>query len=284
MKFQFGTDPEFAVRSANRIVSAIPVLMRDKHDKIDLGDGAAIYHDNVLAEANIAPCDSAAALRDRLRDLYTKAKTVLNNHRLMAVASNYFEEEECEHPEAKRFGCDPELDAYAGCQAYPPNSNDTFRSAGGHVHIGGITEQDVYKKLDLVFLMDALVGVPSVIMDNDPTSLARKRLYGKAGRFRDTDYGLEYRTLSNFWLSNPELTDIIYNLTKIAAETFEEGRTGEVLGAVNFNEVARIINEADKTAAYEFVKTLPIEDSLKARIFAASESEYSADIFENWGI
>ena len=280
----FGTDPEFALKTVadNRIVSAIPVLNRSKENKIDLGDEHKIYFDNVLLEANIPPADSKDDLKNKLRALYAKSQELLKNYKLAAVASHTFGEDECSHPEAQRFGCDPELDVDAGMPAYPPSGGHTFRSAGGHIHIGNFVRDTIEEKINLVYLMDLFVGVPAVLLDNDPTSLERKRLYGKAGRFRDCEYGLEYRTLSNFWLSSPELTDIIYDLTNLAAETDIEGNALKVLKKFKRATVVNTINNLDKKSAYKIVNKLPISDEMKERIFKLSQTEYSDDIFKNW--
>lgn len=281
----FGTDPEFAVRNnSNRIVSAIPVLERGKENKIffDEKQQYAIYFDNVLAEGNVPPSASSSELKERLRTLYAKSKEVLRGHKLSAVASHTFDDAECDHPEAKRFGCDPELDAYIASAAYPPDGGHSFRSAGGHIHIGNLTTKEIEEKANLVFLLDIFVGVPSVILDNDPTSLDRKKLYGKAGRFRDTSYGLEYRVLSNFWLSSPELTDIIYDLTIYASVLFEEGKGQAILDSCDMQQVAEIINTANKESARKFIDNLGLPENLYNRIIELSQAEYSDDIFENW--
>lgn len=281
----FGTDPEFALKnSENRIVSAIPILERDKSNKIDLGERNAIYFDNVLAEANIPPADSKEDLKAKLRTLYQKSKEILKGHKLLAIASHSFTDDECEHPEAKKFGCDPELDIDLGGPAYPPSPEGAFRSAGGHIHIGNFEKESIYDKLNLVYLMDLFVGVPGVLLDNDPTSLARKQLYGKAGRFRDTDYGLEYRTLSNFWLSCPELTEIIYDLTILATEIERSGEGERILANFNREDIANAINYCDKDLAKKIVDNLPMSAEIKQRIFDLSKREYSEDIFENWTI
>lgn len=284
-KFLVGTDPEFALRNLNgRTVSAIPILGRSKYNPIDLKAGHKIYFDNVLAEANIAPAKTRDDLLRKLKSLYKKSQKVLSGHKLFATASHEFDVVECMHDEAKRFGCDPELDVYEGRPAYPPQGVGQFRSAGGHIHIGGIPDKDVYEKGDLVILMDILVGVPSVIMDTDPTSLARKQLYGKAGRFRNTKYGIEYRTLGNFWLSSPELTSIIYDLTILAAKTWEDDKAAELFAQIDQEQVINAINNGDKELAKSILDKLPIDNNLKARIVELSNNTYDGDIFKNWSV
>lgn len=132
--------------------------------------------------------------------------------------------------------------------------------------------------------MDILVGVPSVIMDTDPTSLARKQLYGKAGRFRNTKYGIEYRTLGNFWLSSPELTSIIYDLTILAAKTWEDDKAAELFAQIDQEQVINAINNGDKELAKSILDKLPIDNNLKARIVELSNNTYDGDIFKNWSV
>jgi hypothetical protein len=45
-------------------------------------------------------------------------------------------------------------------------------------------------------------------MDN---GILRKKLYGKAGAFRPKSYGVEYRTLSNFWIFEEKYIDWVYS-------------------------------------------------------------------------
>lgn len=69
----------------------------------------------------------------------------------------------------------------------------------GHIHIGYLNkgeESNITDIENIVKVMDLLLGVQSVLLDMDKE---RRILYGKAGCFRFKPYGLEYRTLSNFW-------------------------------------------------------------------------------------
>lgn len=280
----FGTDPEFVLieEETNRIVSAIPVLRRSKENKIDLKDGAKIYYDNILAEANIDPSNDKNELKARLRDLYQKSRAILKKHRLGAVASHEFAKEFCRSKKAREFGCAPELDIYeGGVSVFPPDNVGNFRSAGGHIHIGGLEEYSFGEKFPLIPLMDLYVGLPSVLLDNDPSSVPRKILYGKAGRFRNTEYGIEYRVLSNFWLSKPELADVIYDLTMQAVSCFQE-KQYEQLQMSHIEDVRRIINEGDKRGAAELVAESSLSDNLKQTIFNLSEEPHSENVFQNW--
>lgn len=66
----------------------------------------------------------------------------------------------------------------------------------GHVHVG--YEKPTQKLNErIIKFMDLYLGVPSVIVDS--ASKDRRLLYGKAGCFRSKPYGVEYRSLSNFW-------------------------------------------------------------------------------------
>jgi hypothetical protein len=68
-------------------------------------------------------------------------------------------------------------------------------------------------------MMDLFVGLPSLFIDHDPTSAARRKLYGKAGSHRPKeDYGVEYRATSNFWLASPRLARVIYRLSDFTVD------------------------------------------------------------------
>lgn len=50
--------------------------------------------------------------------------------------------------------------------------------------------------------MDIYLGLTSTILDDDDK---RKMYYGTPGRYRDTSFGVEYRTLSNYWTAHDKL-------------------------------------------------------------------------------
>lgn len=61
------------------------------------------------------------------------------------------------------------------------------------------------------------LGIPSVIWDTDTR---RRELYGKAGCFRLTSYGFEYRVLSSFMMSSPVLLERVWKGIKRAISAY----------------------------------------------------------------
>ena len=60
-----------------------------------------------------------------------------------------------------------------------------LRSAGCHLHVGYLNN-NIETSLKMLRYVDAIVGLPSILFDTDGE---RRKLYGKAGCFRLTDYG-----------------------------------------------------------------------------------------------
>jgi hypothetical protein len=46
-------------------------------------------------------------------------------------------------------------------------------------------------------------------------------LYGKAGAYREKSYGVEYRTLSNFWVFDERLSDWVWKNTERAVKAVD---------------------------------------------------------------
>lgn len=71
-----------------------------------------------------------------------------------------------------------------------------------------------YEKL--IYLLDILVGNTGVLLDRNPLSAERRKVYGRAGEFRLTPYGVEYRVLSNFWLKSYTIFSLMFALARFA--------------------------------------------------------------------
>jgi hypothetical protein len=72
------------------------------------------------------------------------------------------------------------------------------------------------KPLQTIKFIDLFTAIPSVLLDPGESGKARRELYGKAGAFRYTPYGLEYRTLSNYWMADIALFSLVTGLSRFA--------------------------------------------------------------------
>src|ERR1039457_5005208 len=133
-----GSDPEFMLTDPHdgHLKSAIGVVHGTKTEKVDLGGGHKLFYDNVLAEVNIVPGNTAEAISANIYSCLHSLARAVYPYRLKLQASATYPTKECQHPDAKVFGCEPEFCAYELNIVQAPLCETTFRSAGGHIHMG----------------------------------------------------------------------------------------------------------------------------------------------------
>ena len=56
----------------------------------------------------------------------------------------------------------------------------------------------------------------------------RAKLYGKPGAMRFKSYGLEWRTLSNYWLSSPKMMEVVFNTCWKITEMVKQKNSNQV--------------------------------------------------------
>ncbi len=227
MSRTFGSDPELLVtKKDGSPISAIGVVAGDIDNRIKK-KGHEFYYDNVLAECAVKPGATKAQVLKNFRECLTLYAKIVGDHKLVPQASCEFPISELDHPDARKVGCAPDMCAYEMVQKEPPKSaitDGSLRSGGGHIHVGSdILVSDGAEPVLMIYLMDLLLGVPSLWIDTDPTSLRRRSIYGQAGRYRTKPYGLEYRSLSNFWLMSPEHVSFVYDVSMLALDVLESG-------------------------------------------------------------
>lgn len=215
MNWSFGSDPEFMLFKDGKYFSAIGVVPGDKYERHKIGKHQ-FYYDNVMAECAIAPSKDRESVLQNFRDCFQKFAKLVKPHKLIVRASQNYPASELEDPKAKEIGCDPEYCAYDLCVVEPPKGDfisNNLRTAGGHIHLGcKFLQQDELSIYFTIRMLDLFLGLPSVCIDKDRTSAARRKLYGKAGRFRTPEHGAEYRSLGNFWLASPKLVALVYDV------------------------------------------------------------------------
>lgn len=252
-----GSDPEFFIIDIEdgEPVSSIGIIdgVKGKATPIpELGEGFGLQIDNVLGEFNIPVCYTPYEVVTHISNMIEYLYTFLEPKGLEPSfgASMIYPQYELESDEAKQFGCSPDFNAwFDGMINIPPTAeNLQLRSAGCHFHIGfdDVSDDDA---MNLIKALDLFLGVPFVLIDNDTR---RRELYGKAGCFRFTSFGVEYRVLSGMVLSNRLLLE------------FATNQIMKAIGYLNLNGIERIqedknmiiscINNGDTDIARELIE------------------------------
>ncbi len=247
---RLGSDPEvFLINPVGKHIAINGIINAGKNNPMQIKDmpkGFTLQEDNVALEYGIPPAATAEEFDKYIQQVMDKSRTFLpEGLDFSKLSCTVFEDDQLMHPMSRKFGCEPDYCAYT----LEPNPSpmppcEGMRSAGGHIHVE--TEDCPY---EVAKSMDFHLGIPSVLMDD---GVERKQLYGKAGAFRYKPYGVEYRTLSNFWVFSPELRKWAWNATTRALEMgpVEQGLS---------DYVREVINTNNKNAAQSLVKEYGLE-------------------------
>lgn len=262
--FTLGSDAEVPLVDKNGSYRSAIGLIGGSKEAPRPTEHGFVQEDNVLAEFNVNPSTTqdefVANTRLILRDLDEIIKPL--DLSVNIAASAVFDEDQLQHDLAKMAGCDPDWDAWSLDQNEAPELDTTqLRSCGGHLHIAFERAQhDMMARPHLVRVLDLVAGVPSIIMDKDTD---RRRLYGRAGAHRvkmvasgDPYDGVEYRTLSNFWLASNEhiawafraVDRAVNNLDELLPKVEEYGQA-----------IVACINRADEALANSLIHKFDLE-------------------------
>jgi hypothetical protein len=248
--FKIGADIEVFLRrkDTGEIVTAEGLILGTKEKPHIFDDSNPFYAtslDNVMAEFCIPPSDNPADFYFATQKALQYLNSIIpNDLQTVAVPAAYLDERFLQTENAKKFGCDPDFNAWTMEQNPPPGSSGNMRTGGGHIHVGYDDSND-FMNISIAKAMDIFVGVPSILQEPDND---RKALYGRAGSYRHKGYGVEYRTVSNYYLQSKELTEWVFNNT-ISAINFAATGQCNLLGPMEKEEIVNAINYNDKELA-----------------------------------
>lgn len=261
-----GADPEAFVQDARtgQAVPAIGMIGGTKKEPLrvqSLSPEYGFQEDNVMAEFNIPPATSWTGFVESIGIAKDELLTMLreNSDNTLELAhgacARMFDEEALAHPQARVFGCDADYDAYCEGQAFPTVSPDRlagWRFAGGHVHIG-ISEHEKVPPFVMAQFADVYLGLPSLAWDDQ---MGRRELYGQPGRYRPKPYGIEYRTLSNLWIWEKELTIEVARQAALLAAFLDQTPVDELqayFAEIPWHDVRKSIMEVDQSTANDLM-------------------------------
>jgi hypothetical protein len=261
----FGCDPEIFVRRGKTIIGSERIIPEeglkagrpyDLHGKL--------VRDGIQAELNPRQTTCRANLGNYIKGLLSKLDKELEKQKNMVICFDQVvmitkKELNSLSPKSRQFGCMPSFNIYdtaefkAGITVDP--AKYLKRSGGGHLHLGdngydGTVRTALHDYSRIVPLLDLIVGNTCVLLDRNPLNAERRRVYGRAGEFRTPTYGVEYRTLSNFWLRDYQLFSLVTGLARTAVSilantTKENNYYDDIMKLVDMKDIQKAINDND---------------------------------------
>lgn len=299
MQFTLGTDPEFFLKNKKgQVKSAIPHIKGNKLNPERLPNGGQVQHDNVAVEFATDAAEDVETFITNIRKAMVDVESMLpEDMKLNVMASASFPMEELDNEEALQFGCEPDYDAWTVAENDAPDCVDaTLRSCGGHIHVGykeGSGNEFLLEfdgKIKTVRAMDLFHGIISVILDTSEHSIKRRLLYGKAGAHRPKDYGIEYRSLSNFWLKHPILARLQAHLLDDVLHLIRHDKIDSLIESVGGDTIVNTINSGDVETANKIIKETLIPNMSEGTIalldrsidIVAKYTEEETHLHEDW--
>jgi hypothetical protein len=249
-----GTDIEFFLqdKESNEFISSQGLIPGTKESPVklkELGEGFGIQPDNVAVEFTMPESKSKEEWVKSINKIKTFCETggLPYGLKLAIIPSAYFPEHQLQSEGAMQAGCDPDFNVWLEeANVAPDIKASSLRSCGGHIHVGYVSP-NTETSSKIIMAMDLFLGLPSILLDNSKESMERRKLYGKAGCFRFKSFGVEYRTLSNFWTKTDELIKWAFEATLKACEFVNSSEFDEIYN--DQENIIKAINEGNKTLA-----------------------------------
>lgn len=316
-----GCDPEGfllhkgKVIGSEKVIPAKGIVTKSPNPGVAISGGqSAIVRDGIQIELHPGATTCRANLGNNIQAALKSLQTILKEHPEVTVSFQDVvevskRELETLSPESRLLGCMPSFNLYRPSRINVNPATYRKRSGGGHLHFSTIPyqvkgETDAAKDFQIrtIRMMDVLVGLPCVLIDRSPNAALRRRVYGRAGEYRLPSYGLEYRTLSNFWMHNYRLMSLVMALGRMAISavyttdlhrrakcTCAQGTTKvfcskcrtmdfekEIYAALDMKKVVKAINKNDLELAQECWAV--IREFIKKYFTTYSEGIYAVNL------
>lgn len=245
-----GADPEMFAKRNGEYVSAHGMVKGTKAVPFPVENGA-VQVDGMALEFNIDPAEDEEGFVFNIQHVMAQLKAMVPDCEVVADPVARFTEAYLSQqpPESLELGCEPDFNAWNGKANNPPDVDMPMRTGAGHVHVGWTAGANGKSHLGmcsaLVKQLDFYLGLPSLLFDSETE---RRDMYGKAGAFRPKPYGVEYRVLSNKWLSNEHLIRWVYR----SVDKCFKSMSGLMLPE-KYGDIQEIINTSDVDGAWAII-------------------------------
>ena len=256
---RIGADPEcFVLDEGGKVVPAFWFLK----GKMDLGAGVGIpFWDGFQAEFTTRSTHCLDGLKDDigvgLAATLKAAQAQTPGARL--TAKSFFEIPEERFFEAnpvhRELGCAPSLNVYGLHPTLEGADGIPIRTTGGHMHFG-LSAGAKRTIPEIVRLLDKVVGIVGVSVADTLDHPDRRVYYGQPGEYRTPAHGLEYRTLSSFWLAAPPLMHLMFELGRACCQLGARGLEKYVWDAQEAEVVETILGHDVERARHIIARNL----------------------------
>lgn len=291
-KILYGTDPEKeAVYERDGELYALPPYFFRKYLGVQAtddpnhpvfleGDGWKVHEDGANFEFSIRPShnprdlfdtvkQAEKALEDNILKLFPE-HCLPNVHSLPTVNWDVdrWQNEGEDFFMSTQFGCDPDEDVWDSEAegSIMDASKFPFRFCGGHLHLSGSPK--IAEDPHLAIRCMAYTAGLAAVAFSDVPRLERDRtfLYGKPGKFRVQNYGvnnpfgpdyaagIEYRTPSTRWTGVWEIAQKVLSWAEIGVKELLENGLGAELDEKLEKPAIRAILKADQESALELLE------------------------------
>lgn len=252
-KILIGADPEFFFKIEGNYLASEKFITGEKDFPETIKKGFTLIKDNLMGEFTIPPASSKNEFVENINFIKQYLLKRFPGVDIVFQSKAEFSFEEISSTNnSNEFLCNPSSNIYNNKDCDQSFMNTPTRFAGGHIHIG--YDKQTYQNIEakIIKCMDALLGVPSILLD--PESTQRRTNYGRAGEYRLKPYGVEYRTLSNFWLQNDDFIEFAFTNATLATKLAIQG-----LDTIFEEDIESIINNSQIDQAQEFIAKYDIK-------------------------
>jgi hypothetical protein len=266
---RMGCDPELFLSDADgKLIPAFDVLPSKKDN--------SVFWDGFQAEFTVFADSCLINLATRIQNqMHLLKRTCLKPVNLMAGDVVEVDKALLKKLPDERvaLGCDPSINLYGSQGQIPVDPRAlALRFAGGHIHFGddSLARDQVYAS-QVVYNLDRILGIWAVgAAANYDKTKSRRKHYGLAGEFRLPSHGLEYRTLSNFWLAGPQIYYPTFELARVIMRATSYGILD--FWVADTRVVVDTINNYDVEMARRILR---YNEKLFIKLFAASNLMYA---------
>lgn len=272
-----GSDPEAFITRKGKVVSSIALkVLGTKKEPFKISETTSILRDNILIEWNVTPSYSALDFESNIVTSVTEISNYLKDIdpdlRLKFSDFEVVTKRMLNNKEAMTFGCSADRDAYQFGKLRDPIKppKEPIRSAGGHIHIGTNREMSPNEMVNTALWLDYFL----IPLERAVYGVSRRgELYGRPGSFRETPYGMEYRSLGNWWYTKTKYINSVYDYVCDAVSLSYKKPPKQYIDSI---EIERF-----KAGVMPFYKPYPDYLTKKENPFMFFEEDFKINFIEN---